>query len=533
MGSNLIPTELTPKTKAFLEAITKPRLNAKGEPLSPTSAQKQGMVIAELLSSHRQSLLYSRADERFYYQRQGEQLYRALDERDITDLIQEPMLKLGFFFSATEYRHIQELMRIYIPDIIQISKRFIMVSEHIFWDKEKGTLTDSASEPVFYKLFNTEVETKHVVKVPKFSTEQEERLWETYEQVKGEIERGEEIERFEPLRTWANRSHDIYMDLHRAHAYCFLNVLPEGAYLMIGGAAGGKSTYAGMTHTIFGYDNTSRVTLADMGDWHSNHDLSYSLMNCPDEDEDKALSSQAIFKTVADHGLVELNTMASHERLKVNCDFMCFFPMNHLPKWEGSGASACMRRSLVIPFNADLKKYDNGTEDFAKKTFTADFMCEYLGSVFAYAYYYSRHPLVFSDTMAAQMGQLAGELSSYLLYLPRFFKYFNGYTSKRLVFQDYVNWCLIHEVKPCKRDEFMFHLGLKIPNSPKGIMPIDGRNQRYYRGEGKGALMSELYRPSNTGSKIGRLNVVHEVGGSMVDELDKYYEEHETRKLVK
>lgn len=454
----------------------------------------------------------------------GSKIFVQLDDDALSQITWKMWFSIYGAFAPRDIDAVTKTVKLIIPNRVEkIPKRYIMISENWFWDRDTAMLTQTPQSPVFYKLFDTKYETKHVVKVPPFTPAQEQVLLDTYNRVLEEINQGIETERFEPLKVWANGSHDVYMDLHRAHAYCFLKKMPVGVYLLIGGAAGGKSSYAGLTHTIFGEQNTSGVTLPDMGDWHANHDLAYTLMNCPDEDEDKALSSQAIFKTVADHGLVRLNTMASHDRLEVDCDFMCFFPMNHTPKWEGSGAQACMRRTLAIPFNNDLSRFDKGTQDFARETFTADFMAEYLGSVLAYANYYHRHPLVFSKTMEDYRQGLAEEAGSYQLYIPQFLRYFDGYTSRKLVYQDYMNWCKAKEIKIAKRDDFWFHMDIKIPKKPKGCKVIDGQRQRYYQNpQLNHFIFSEFFEPGDT-SEVEMVRTLHDKEASMVDQLDNYY----------
>lgn len=512
--------------KRPLEILPEPIDNSPVDKGTATDSKKEtkNIRVSELIIQN-VDLIYEKATEFIYIKDKGLELYRKLDDDELSTIVWKTWYSTYGSFLPKDIEAVIKTIKMIIPNRVeQVSKRFIMVSKNWFWDRDTGMITQSPTEPVFYRLFDTVHETKHIVKIPEFTTEHEKLMLDTYNQVLEEISQGIETERFEPLKVWANGSHDIYMDLHRAHAYCFLAKLPVGVYLLIGGAAGGKSSYAGMTHSIFGEQNTSGVTLADMNDWHANHDLGYTLMNCPDEDEDKVLSAQAIFKTVADHGLVRLNTMASHQRLEVDCDFMCFFPMNHTPKWEGSGAQACMRRTLAIPFNNDLSKFDKTTEDFAHNTFTAEFMAEYIGSVFAYANYYHRHELAFSDTMMSYQQALAEEASSYQLYIPRFLRYFDGYTSRKIVYQDYINWCMAREIKIAKRDDFLFHLDIKIPKKPAGTKIIDGKRQRYYQNEKPNHyLFSELFSPADA-KEIRRVEDLHELGISMVEQLDMFYE---------
>lgn len=364
-------------------------------------------------------------------------------------------------FTTQNLSEMMEIAEVISPKRVERpTSDYIMVSQHIFWDKLNGELTPDVEDgDIFYRLFNTKTTVKGIVKVPPFSPAQEKILWDTYARVKEEIEKGVEEERFEPLKVWANGNHDVYMDLHRAHAYMFLKKKPVGSYLLIGERRNGKSAYAKMTHTIMGAANTSGVQLGELNDWHKNHDLIGSLMNAPDEEDDTLLDKAATFKTMADHGQIRLPTMASNVGADLDCDFMCFFPMNHIPNWKGSGAGACVARSLIIPFTAKLGKLDNANDDFAERTFTADFMAEYMGSVFAYAWYYHRHPMVFSDTMKRYQESYEEDLNNASIYKQLFEKYFDGYTKFSLLYADYILWCKEKGSKIKSRDELKVVFG--------------------------------------------------------------------------
>lgn len=492
-----------------------------GKPLPVSSAQKEGLVIARLREA--KQVYYVQTDGEFYCQQTGSLIFDKLNERDLTDLIKEYMLKLGFWFSAKEFSDTIKLMKVHLDAITEVSKRFIMVSEHIFWDKQLGQLVESPSEACFYRLFDVKAETKHIVKIPPFNSEQEQRLWNMYEQVKGELERGEEVERFDPLKVWANGSHDVYMDLHRAHAYSFLQIGPMGVYLLIGPTRNGKSSYTGMGHTIFGTNNTSTVKLADLDDWHYNHELLHTLWNAPDEEKQKSLEDQSIFKTIADHGVIKVKSMASEKPLEINCDFVCMFPANHIPKWEGTGAVACLKRSLIIPFTNDLSGKDKGNSNFAKETFTADFMCEYLGSVFAYAYYYHRHPLVFSPTLLRHQEAMEADAINYKTYMSRFCKYFSGHTGVNLVYQDYKNWCSAQELKWAKRDDFKVWLDFIFPEETRHSKVLGGKRCRVWGEDKPNYHIFHEGLTRNDIPEVESLQILHQKETSIIDQLDQYY----------
>lgn len=484
----------------------------------PTKPQQLGMVIAKMLDFR--DYLYVTEIDAIYCKEKEESLYRSLSQRELTDNIRESMNEFGMFFSVKDFTDTINLMKIHLPAIKTLSTDCIMISERLFWDKVNGEVSDCPTAPVFYRLFDTEFETEHVVKVDPFTTEQETKLIERYEQVKGELERGEEIERYEFLKTWADGSHDVYMDLHRAHAYMFLKKKPLGSYIMIGDGRNGKSAHADLLHTIWGEKNSSTVQLTQLGDPHYTHTLRTSLMNAPDEEDDKALSAQAAFKTMADHGVLTLPVMRSNTPVRVPCDFMCFFPMNHTPEWKGTGANACMKRSLIIPFNADLSRFDKKSGSFAKKTYTAEMLSDYLGSVFAYAYWYHRHEFVFSDTMAREQGLLESDLNSCMVYYKHFTKYFDGFETMKLVYTDYQNWCQAQDVKINTLKELKF------------VFRNIATNRVSYYYKTKNVKAYRLHRPTSQPlmsdticREVEPVATLHEKGFSIVDQLDFYYEQ--------
>lgn len=485
-----------------------------------TKAQQLGLVIARMLDEKK--YLYITELDALYAQAPGESMYRSLSMRDLTDHIKAVMASFGLFFSPKEFNDTIALMKIHVPSIKALNSDCLMISEHLFWDKTKGEVVDTPTAPVFYRLFDTSIETKDIVKIPPFTPEQEQVFWKRYKQVKRELSQGREAERYDFLKTWANGSHDVYMDLIRAHAYMFLKKKPLGAYILIGERRNGKSTALKWTHNIWGKNNTSEVQLTQLGDPHYTHTLRTTLMNAPDEEEDKAISAQAFFKTMADHGSLSLPVMRSNMPVTLNCDFMCFFPMNHTPEWKGTGAAACLSRSLIIPFNADLSQFDKKRGNFMKENFTSDVLCDYMGSVFAYAYYYHRHDFEFSQTMLTEQGVLEQDIDSCLTYYKHFMTYFDGYEKFKTVYNDYMLWCQAMDVKINSRKElrFVFRNIAKARTTywEKGIR--NARNVYRLPQPNKKPLMEGMTFP-----EIESLDVLHQKGYSVIDQLDFYYQQ--------
>lgn len=452
-------------------------------------------------------------------------LYQPVEDRQLDRWVGEAVLRNYGAFSTRDIDEVTKQLKLIVTEEISApSLDCIMVTENIFWDRVNGELTRTPTGPVFYRLMSTKKATKHTPIIPKLTAGQEDALWNMYGKVKEELNKGEQYEeRFEPLKVWANGNHDVYQDLHRAHAYMMLKKKPMGSYVLIGVARNGKSAYVGFTKAIVGLDNSSDIQISALTNYRLNHELSGVLINAPDEEDEKILDMAAMFKTMSDHGILTLEVMRSQEPIEVDCDFMCFFPMNHNPDWRGSGAMACMKRSLIIPFTADLSKFDKTNDNFAERTFTADFMAEYLGSMFAYAWYYHRHELEFSSTMLEEQGELEENVASCATYKRKFDRYFDGYDTIETLHTDYANWCKEHSLLIQSTKTFkMYFKGytestIRLPN---------GKTKRVNRrGKEKHRLLYKEFMPPEYSNMedIDTVSKMHAAGMSLVGALDDYY----------
>ena len=402
-----------------------------------------------------------------------------------------------------------------------VTSDVVQITPELYWDGELGELTSkqvSGEKLCFHKLFDTRYPTKHTTKVdlskhtPLIRGYYEDALSFLSTHTPADLP----LSDFPFIATWANNEPDVYIDLLRSIAYCFLRHKPLGSYILIGERRNGKSSFIGLLHTIFGDQNTSMVRLSQLGDSHYSHQLLSTMLNAPDEEDDKIISAQADFKTLADHGAMTIPVMRSNEPVTLRADFMCFYPMNHMPEWHGSGAGACFKRSLVIPFYADLSKYDNTDDNFAEATFTPTTMAKLMGTVFALANYYTRHPLEFSPTMQREQQVLEEEQDSAFEYRDQFLKYFDGFSNKTDLYKDYVNWCKTLDKTISTKKEFTFlwrrytssRTTVRINNSTYSVYRIPEPNHH--------VLHPALSLPDLT---VSRVEDMWEMGISAVEQL--------------
>lgn len=336
----------------------------------------------------------------------------------------------------------------------------IMLIPGNFWDMRNGNVYDAVPEGMrcFRRLFDTPPDKehddrgkdiKHVVYYPEhtfdeFSPLLRKYVDETYEEL---VQSGGDLKEdpdFKFLQTVACGDHDRYMDLILMFATFFMGQKPLGAYILEGDGRNGKSGIVGLIHTLMGENNTSRLQLGELGNWHKNHCLADTMVNAPDEEKKKNLEDTDLFKVIADHGVIELDVMHGQKPLEVTCDFQCVSAANHLPQWpKGQDSLACIRRARIIPFRADLSGEDAKNINFEKVTYTPSRMVHFLGVVLGVARYYltDNRPFPESNGIKVMRQILQEDMVSYRLYYTSFAGFFGKYHILKDVYKDYVNWC--------------------------------------------------------------------------------------------
>lgn len=395
-----------------------------------------------------------------------------------------------------------------------------------YWNTENGDVTNEIPDGYrcFRHLFDTPKETKHIIKldydelrdvafalIPWVDT-----TYDYLEKHDGDLEEDED---FEFIRTVACGDHERYMDVLRMFATFFMKKKPLGTYILEGNGRNGKSGVIGLIHTLMGSRNTSKLQLAELGNWHKNHCLINTMVNAPDEEKPGTLEDTDLFRVIADHGDIELDVMRGQQPIEVTCDFQCVSASNHLPNWEGTDAEACIRRARIIPFMADLSGNDNKNVSFEKETYTPERMVHFLGVILAIARYYMHNDFPESKSAEMMKGILQENMVSYRLYYTSFISFFGKYHKLREVYDDYSLWCKDHECKINKYDEFK-----------EAFNESRGKKTRYT--DDKYSL-DNVYKVSNAplcfykewvcpeASSYGTIDQMHEAGASIVTILEE------------
>lgn len=450
--------DLTPKAQALMEAVA--------DCLNFSAQNEKIYAVAQAVASQHE-IRYITKSQVYYYKDPITDLYRPLSDRILDRWVGQLWLKfptsLGAFTEKvcdSTTRTIKKLVSIEEEkEMPTIPKRYIKVADNLYWDQDLGELSNDVPEQeVFYRLLDTDAPTRHTPKLPPFTPEQVQHMLLTYKDTIEHLKAhdGDLEETYPFVQVWADHNHDNYMDIMRVTSYCFIKEKPSGAVLLIGSTRNGKSSFVGLLHTIFGLNNTSMVKMSEIGDSHHVIPLANTLLNAPDEEDKHPVQHTDFFKTITDHGMANFPLMRSAEPVSIRGDFMCFFPMNHLPDWKDTEAQALINRSWPIMFEADLKAEDDNPVNFEQTTYTTEMLSDFLGTIFALANYYTRHPIVKSAKMKSEQNALTEDSNSATLYLPQFEQFFDGFTTWNFVYDDYIKWCDKNEVPYVSKAQFKF-----------------------------------------------------------------------------
>ena len=441
--------------------------------------RQQGAVIKWVLEKY--DILRINSSCRYYYRSKYDesQVYSPVstrEDRELREMVKEGYRMLNVPVTATKIKNTVETLKESIEMSQESIDQSIMeVNKGWYWDALASEITKTPNRPCFIKLFDNsghDTSGKVVVDTNDIIVPVTRRVFhntlEFLEANDGvlplpddpsEVDFLDGLPYFKFIDTWACGNEGVYNDILKAASAVFMKKKPIGAFILTGLRRNGKSTFVKMLHTMLGRANTSSVRLAELHDPHKNLTLLGTLLNAPDEEiEGKDMSEEATadFKSMAAHEELVLPVMYSAQPQPISTDFVMFCPMNDDPEWKGNSASACAQRSLIIPFYADLSRFDNSGVDFEKETFTAVMYQNLLGVLFAFAAYYSTHKLTFSSTMESER-RAASEISDNRVnFAGLFCKWFVGYTNENLVFDEYKSWCDYYGYQYVGKRKLMF-----------------------------------------------------------------------------
>lgn len=438
--------------------------------------------------------------------------YKQLTSVDAENIVRDAFGKLFGIAPADKVKAAIDTLKMGVTEEVDsVNNNLIQLTDDLYWDVDKAIMTKMPEGACMRELFDSRGTNEITIPLHDMKSGV---IEGTYNKVLKYLEKSGGVfdphyddsllniqnVALAPFWTWSNEDPDTYNDLIKAVATNFMCNKPKGAFVLIGLKRNGKSTFLKMLHIMFGRNNTSSVRLSDFNNHGLNGDLWTTMMNAPDEEDEgrgkDLLEAQGNFKSIAAHESLKLRQLYAQNGKWVNADFMCFFPMNHFPEWKGNGAAACMHRTLPLFFNNDLSKFDNTSHDFVRETFTAYFYENLLGISLAVAHYYRDKEMPFSNKMKADQARVAEEVDNISLYLDRFKSWFNGYKSKKLVFEDYKLWCRERDLRWQEYSVFSHSIEMRGPKI-SSLTVDDSRIKVYRLGERDGSdfFYEDFYVP--------------------------------------
>lgn len=528
-----IPRELLQKLRGVLEA----EITGDGDGVvikNGSAKQVQHAVMGQALTQY--DVVAVKGVDRYYKRAVDpkthepiEDVYQPTDKEELTNIITRNYEQMTGTVDGAAIDKIWNSVDKKIRKdntIDKVDNTIIQLLPGSFWNTENGDVTDIIPEGYrcFRRLFDTPKETKHIVKFDPEAFDDKgpllrEYITETYRELSENDGDLEEDTDFTFIQTVACGDHERYMDIIRMFATFFMKNKPLGTYILEGNGRNGKSGVIGLIHTLMGSRNTSKLQLAELGNWHKNHCLINTLVNAPDEEKPGTLEDTDLFRVIADHGDIELDVMHGQKPIEISCDFQCVSASNHLPNWEGNDAEACIRRARIIPFMADLSGNDNKNVSFEKETYTPERILHFLGVVLGVAKYYMTRDFPISKSTEVMKEILQENMVSYRIFYTSFINFFGKYHKLRDVYDDYSLWCKDRGYKINKYDEFK-----------EAFNDSRGKKTKYTDSQG---TLENVYRVGTAplcfykdwvcpeASMYGTVEQMHEAGVSIVTVLEE------------
>lgn len=423
-------------------------------PTAPTAPLVQPAKVSEEAAVTRvvhgaKTLLYIRDANLYYYQEAD--TYKRLPEDELMVWVRDIWTKLfSDNWTAAKIKQAMEKVKMATEKRIPtLDRRFIKIGPDCFWDVETANFSERVLDEhnCFCQLFDSDKKDNTTIKVPPLTPAQVEQIKRQHRYVLETLESTQTLpEEYQFVTTWACGEHDVYMDMLKCHAFTFMETTKTGSPILIGHGGNGKSVYLDLLHSIWGRNNTTTLTMQQMSDPHHQLSLGYSFFNAPDEEQGYSTEKerdtvQRVFKILSARGRLSAEKFFSQEDTDIVGNFVSFFPMNHKPSWRGDNVSALVRRSLIVPFNAELSHLARRSGNFFHDTFTPDVLCHYLGTLLGIASYYHAHDLQFSPTMQYHQAQILAENDSTMSYKQEFELFFDSFQSMEMLEKDYQLWC--------------------------------------------------------------------------------------------
>lgn len=531
------------------------------EAAKPSKQELQQSLVVQKLTERYDIIRIASTDPMYYYRdkKSSSYTYERLYEQRAKNMVRDLYLSLQLIPTANKVEDTVKTLETMVQQEVDSLNNVLELAPGLYWDTAlPDPLTERPLRPCFRRLFDnanyTGPGTIQVDLTDSMYGDMVKQAIKGYhrgaarwlEMLDGTLPPMDEYEEsggvgdkslpllatFPFIYTWACDDHDLYMDMLKAACTIFMKNKPKKVFALTGLKRNGKSTYLSLLHTLLGRANTSSLRLAELSDYHMTEQLRFTMMNAPDEESsisEMTAKDIANFKSLATHDPIFVSKMYQSNATYINSDFPCFMAWNQDPKWKGSGAAACAERTIILPFNADLSKFDTTGGDFKKETFTPDMYAELIGVLTALASYYDKHTMTFSDATMAETKEVSEDVNAPIEYAKLFVKWYAGFDKQATVFDDFAAWCTRngYGYQGITTKDVIFAVkkigGVPVRTNVSiggGAIPV----QRLPRGVGKTFLAEPQYIPElkKTVGEILWISDGQSTGNSVTDGLENW-----------
>ena len=224
------------------------------------------------------------------------------------------------------------------------------------------------------------------------------------------------------------------------------------AFIFIGGAAGGKSSYLDMIKTMLGDRNTTALDLKELGDRFKTAELFNKLACIGDDIGDEFIANPAVFKK-----LVSGDRLTVEKKGQDPFDFNSFakllFSANNIPRIKDK-SGAVISRLVIVPFNAKFSADDEDYDPYIKYKLRQPESMEYLIQlgIAGLKRVLKRRKFTISEKVQKELEEYEESNNPILLFFKEEPSVLNEPTAQ--VYKKYSEFCLANTFTPMSNIEF-------------------------------------------------------------------------------
>lgn len=470
-------------------------VNIRGSELKGKELSDAKAIIFTLLMNDAYECITIKDSDKYYVRPRGTYLYTPMDKTTLTNYIKSVVISLIGEPAASLMKNIVDTFFYNMTNMIEeVDKRYMAITNSsLIFDSQTQTILTASELASNQSSANTELLEYPPVFLSVLSDisldrDDEQKLLDIYNEVKAELElSGEDYpkveQRIDSVKDWACGDPDVYHNIMYMYSSPFQAKLPPYVFFLAGVTRNGKSASINLFKRLVSPQNSAEIGLERLGDWHVKDNIIHHLINAPTEvDTNGLLKNQKQFKQIAVHEAVTNEVMREQSAKSVPSNYMCIFPVNKMPEWEGDGAPACVKRSFLIMYDADFEASDRDNYDYESEHYTHDFMIEFTANVLAYASFYSHHKFVPNQAFLDCRDSMTESSDLFGKYLTEHSKVFRGFQSVSLLRKDFENWALKegysrNEIPVIKKTS---DIRLKSYRDARIVNPADGQRYRCY-----------------------------------------------------